>query len=80
MLILDKQKAVERIVALTADEAAPPQDEEPAVRKTHARTYHRVATYERRQEPRAAEDGPAARRPAERRKRRLRPATGGALG
>lgn len=66
MLILDKQKAVERVVALTSGvtEAIP---EAPAVH-AHARTYQRIATYERR--PHVGV--PAARRVIERRRRRMR--------
>lgn len=66
MLILDKQKAVERVVALTSAAAEPPP-EAPAVH-THARTYQRIATYERR----AHIGVPAARRVIERRRRRMR--------
>ena len=46
MLILDKQKAVERVVALTSG-AAEAAIEPPAAPR-HARTYQRIATYERR--------------------------------
>ena len=66
MLILDKQRAVERVMALMsgATEAAP---EAPAVH-VHARTYQRIATYERR----AHVGVPPARRVIERRRRRMR--------
>lgn len=66
MLILDKQRAVERVVALTAGVIETPSDA-PAVH-THARTYQRIATYERR-----ARVAPAPlRRGVERRRRRMR--------
>ena len=68
MLILDKQRAVERVVALMsgATEAAP---EAPAVHAhAHARTYQRIASYERR----AHVGVPPARRVIERRRRRMR--------
>jgi hypothetical protein len=66
MLILDKQRAVERVVALTAGVMEAPADA-PAVH-THARTYQRIATYERR-----AHVTPAPlRRGVERRRRRMR--------
>ena len=47
MLILDKQKAIERVVALTAGlvNGVSPEVEQP---RPHARTYQRIATYERR--------------------------------
>ena len=67
MLILDKQKAVERVVALTAGE--PQVEAEEAVVHAHARTYQRIATYERR--PYAAPT-PMMRRSIERRRRRMR--------
>jgi hypothetical protein len=69
MLILDKQKAVERVMALTSGvtEATPsggPQ-EASAVR---VRTYQRIATFERR-----ARAAPAPlRRSIDRRRRRMR--------
>ena len=65
MLILDKQKAVERMVALTtgSTEAEP---EQPPVR-ARGRGYQRVATYERR--PAATVPAPHIR--GERRRRRL---------
>lgn len=46
MLILDKQKAVERVVALTSGAAEAVV--EPPAASSHTRTYQRVATYERR--------------------------------
>ena len=69
MLILDKQKAVERMVALTsASTAAEP--EQPPVR-ARARSPQRIATYERRPAAAAAAAAPAAAAPGERRRRRL---------
>jgi uncharacterized protein YoaH (UPF0181 family) len=44
MLILDKQKAIERIVELTAQAEAAPEALPPAVR---GRAHQRVARYER---------------------------------
>jgi len=64
MLILDKQKAVERMVALTTGGAAA-EPEQSAVR-VRGRSYQRVATYERR--PAAAAPAPHGR--SERRRRR----------
>jgi hypothetical protein len=69
MLILDKQKAVERMVALSSGEDVAgwnQPDDEPSSAHRHARTYQRIATYERR----AAATLPLRR--LERRKRRLR--------
>jgi hypothetical protein len=68
MLILDKQKAVERVVALTAGESEVASDP-PAV-APHARTYQRIATYERRAHPAVT----PSHRATERRRRRMRPA------
>ena len=66
MLILDKQRAVERVVALTA--GAPELPIEPSAFAPHVRTYQRIATYERR-----AQVAPAPlRRLIERRRRRMR--------
>ena len=67
MLILDKQRAVERVVALIAGE--PQFEAEETVVHAHARTYQRIATYERR--PYVA-PGPMTRRIVERRRRRMR--------
>lgn len=64
MLILDKQKAVARVVALTAGE--PHVEAEETAVHAHARTYQRIATYERR----AAATLPLRR--LERRRRRMR--------
>lgn len=65
MLILDKRKAVELVMALTgSSDGLLPAAGQP---RPHARTYHRIATYERR--PQAVIASPATRR-AERRKRR----------
>lgn len=58
MLILDKQKAVEHMVALTAGEGIVAQPEGRMTRPK-GRTYHRVAQYERRI---AAEGSPPPRR------------------
>jgi hypothetical protein len=66
MLILDKQKAVARVVALTSG-AAEAASDAPAVR-AHARTYQRIATYERRAHGAAT----PLRRSIERRRRRMR--------
>ncbi len=65
MLILDKQRAVEHVMALTS--TAQPANPEEQSERAHARTYHRVAIYERR----PASSGVPARR-AERRRRRMR--------
>lgn len=64
MLILDKRKAVERVMALMA--AAPAADAGEETPQPHVRTYHRVAIYERRHP--APPLTPARR--AERRRRR----------
>ncbi len=66
MLILDKQKAVERVVALTAGE--PQVETEQIAVHAHARTYQRIATYQRRAHVVAA----PLRRVVERRRRRMR--------
>jgi len=63
MLILDKRKAVERMVALTASFEDASHDAGEGRPEPRRRTYQRVATYERR---RAAEQAPAARRVAAR--------------
>lgn len=69
MLILDKRKAVERVVALTSaltqmsPACGPP--ETPAVHP-RVRTYRRIATYERRA------GATPMRRGIERRRRRMR--------
>jgi hypothetical protein len=65
MLILDKQKAVERVMALTSGvtEATP----EPSAVRAHVRTYQRIATFERR-----AQAAAPLRRSIERRRRRRR--------
>jgi len=47
MLILDKRKAVEHMVALSTGGRLAANPEERQARP-HARTYHRVATYERK--------------------------------
>jgi hypothetical protein len=65
MLILDKQKAVERMVALTTGSTAA-EPEQPPVR-ARGRAHQRVATYERR----PAATVPATRSRGERRRRRL---------
>ena len=67
MLILDKQRAVERVVALIVGEPQIEPDE--IVVHAHARTYQRIATYERR--PYVAPT-PMMRRSVERRRRRMR--------
>lgn len=69
MLILDKQKAVEHIVALTS---AAPVAARPEKRpgRTRARSYHRVARYERKA---AADGGLPPRRSPFRFRRRLVP-------
>jgi hypothetical protein len=66
MLILDKQKAVERIVALTQSRPVVEAEDPPAA--TRPRAYQRVAVFERRT--------PVARRV--RRRERLLPSAGGA--
>jgi len=65
MLILDKQKAVERVMALTLRTPVVAPEAQPT--RLHARTYHRVATYERR-----FVVADAAPRRGERRRRRMR--------
>ena len=65
MLILDKQKAVERVMALTLREPAVAPEAQPV--RAHVRTDHRVATYERRLVP-----VDAVPRRGERRRRRMR--------
>ncbi len=65
MLILDKQKAVEHVMALTLRTPAVAPEAQPA--RLHARTYHRVATYERR-----SVVADAVPRRGERRRRRMR--------
>ena len=70
MLILDKQKAVERVMALTsgvteATHAYGPR--EPSAVRAHVRTYQRIATFERR-----AQAAAPLRRGIERRRRRRR--------
>jgi hypothetical protein len=61
MLILDKRKAVERMVALTtaAGAAFIAEEAEEGEPEPRRRTYQKIATYERR---RASEYVPAARR------------------
>jgi hypothetical protein len=72
MLILDKQKACEHIVALTSGDAVTVHPEE-RLGRLRARSYHRVARYERK----AATAGelPPRRSPF-RFRRRLVPAEG----
>jgi hypothetical protein len=67
MLILDKQKAVERVVALIAGESEAASEGIPP--QTHARTYQRIATFERRP---YVPPAPMIRRGVERRRRRMR--------
>jgi hypothetical protein len=69
MLILDKQKAVERMLALTVP--LPEENPEALPELTRARAYQRVAVFERRATP---ENAPKRR--AERRGGQLRPAGG----
>lgn len=49
MLILDKHRAIERMMALTAEYEAGP--DEPADDAAHVRRRQRVATFERRATP-----------------------------
>lgn len=65
MLILDKQKAVERVMALTSEvtEVAP----DASSVRARVRTYQRIATFERRARAAAPQ-----RRSIERRRRRMR--------
>ena len=68
MLILNKQKAVERIVALTSEiVAAEPEQSPPA--RARSRGTQRLATYERRLA--ATEPAPMPEGRGERRRRRL---------
>ena len=69
MLILDKQKAVERMLALAETQGA--STDALGASWGHGRAYTRVAVYERR----ASVDGAPARR-EERRSGLLRPAGG----
>jgi hypothetical protein len=68
MLILDKQKAVEHIVALTAGVAETPAEQAEQSPRPRARTYHRIAVYERRPPAELLRE----RRGIERRRRRMR--------
>lgn len=75
MLILDKRKAIERVMALTTVSTA--AEPEPAPVRTRRRTAQRIATYERQATP--AEVGAAAKvadAPRRERKRRVRPTVG----
>lgn len=69
MLILDKQMAVERMLALTVADAEGDPEARPDL--TRARTYQRIAVYQRR----ATVEGTPMRR-AERRSGLLQPAGG----
>lgn len=69
MLILDKQMAVERMLALTVVDAEGDPEARPDL--TRARTYQRIAVYQRR----ATVEGTPMRR-AERRAGLLQPAGG----
>jgi hypothetical protein len=71
MLILDKRKAIEQIVALTAHETE--AEAEAALGSTHARARQRVAVYERSRA--AMQEGNVA---ATRLRRAVRLATDGA--
>ena len=67
MLILDKRKAIERMVALTAEHEA--GSDMPADDASHGRRRQRVATFERRATPLRSATGerrtlPAAPSPA----------------
>ena len=73
MLILDKQKACEHIVALTAHDAVTAHPEE-RLGRLRARSYQRVARYERK--PARADGGLPPRRSPFRFRRRLVPAEG----
>ncbi len=73
MLILDKQKAVEHMVALMATGAISAIPEE-LTAHSRGRTHQKVARYERR--PAAAEDAPARRRSATRTRASMHPANG----
>jgi hypothetical protein len=75
MLILDKQRAVEHIVALTSRDPVAAQPEERPTR-TRARSYHRVARYERKV---AADGGLPPRRSPFRFRRRLVPVEGAGI-
>jgi hypothetical protein len=73
MLILDKQKAVEHMVALAARYDGVPIPEERAPRQ-RGRSYQKVARYERR--PPTTEDAPVGRRSRTRAGVSLHPANG----
>jgi hypothetical protein len=75
MLILDKQKAVEHIVALTSTDPVVVAHPEERQTRTRARSYHRVARYERKA---AADGGLPPRRSPFRFRRRLVPTIDGA--
>ena len=62
MLILDKQKAVEHMVALAA--RGPALNPEAAPAASRGRAYTKVATYERHVAAAGAEPLPQRRRPA----------------
>lgn len=72
MLILDKHKAVDHMVALTAGDAIAAQPEE-RIGRPRARSYHRVARYERKA---AADGGLPPRRSPFRFRRRFVPMEG----
>ncbi len=75
MLILDKQRAVDRIVALTGGLAAV-ASEEAAPKRSRGRGRQRIATYERRAPGASGEPdiAAAAPPPPARRRTRTRPA------
>ncbi len=70
MLILDKQKAVERVMALTSGVTEATHvygPREASAVRAHVRTYQRIAAFERR-----AQAAAPLRRSIERRRRRRR--------
>ncbi|MHB8514351.1 MAG: hypothetical protein ACYDCT_03050 [Dehalococcoidia bacterium] len=72
MLILDKRRAVEHMVALTAQHAEPEPEEPQAARR--GRHRRKIATFERRAGAAASSTG--AQRPAAARGAAARPAGG----
>jgi len=76
MLILDKRKAVDHIVALAAHLADAPTAPAASAAMHAGRFQQKVATFERRSAPREAASAKRSRRPARRRgsSRQLSPA------
>ena len=75
MLILDKQKAVERVMALMTTASAT-ADPEPPVTRSRRRTAQRIATYERRAAPETVAPPAVEAKPMAQKRRRVRPSVG----